>query len=374
MTGRLSADFPHLRDVILAEILATHKKMLHQLPRSDQGGTHKSMFSTIPTSSASSLSSYNAPSDSESSLLVDQQIQAELEQAAERGMVSTRSQDSTPAASQPSQVLYPQVVVIEKKRKIGHEGEDSPVQAVKKRRRRSAKPNGDTAPSSSTNKADRMRGKASTKTANGDAAHTIDHSDSDHDSSTQGSGSTSLQTPAVTTNQKFDNGQEEEAVDTTMNEVDNIQGSDHGLLHAQDQVQPDAEGVVRLRRGRESKKRRKGSERLAGVDENGADTRMPGKKPGTSIATASEATHKRFGSGDIEVPDMVSSNSIEERKGGRQVVFDDEVESGDEGPETVTASAGFDKARTSALEAAKVAAKYVFQDYIILLVGLRGLN
>lgn len=320
------------------------------------------MFSRLLYSSSDSLSPYHAHSESSSSLHVDKQIQTELEQAAERGMVSTRSQDNTPAgaASQPSKILYPQVVVREKKRKVDTEGAESPAQAATKKRRRSAKSNRDAAPSSNARMPGRPGRSASTKAVHGDVAEAIDHNESDQKPSTQGSLSNSPQTPGMTTEQTIDDGKEGKAIEVATNIPNNTLGLDDEVSEADDPAKPDAGSATRSRKGMTSKERRRDSERTARVEEDLADISMREKKPDTPLATAVKATHKRFGSEDIEVPRPFTSSGIEEREGGQEDLSEHDGESEDEAPETVTASAGFEKARTSALDAARVAARYVF--------------
>ena len=71
---------------------------------------------------------------------------------------------------------------------------------------------------------------------------------------------------------------------------------------------------------------------------------------------AVDVTHKKFGVEDVDTPEP---SSLEEKV--RDVAIaaasESDNESEDEAPETVTASAGFNNARTALLEAAKVAAR-----------------
>ena len=311
------------------------------------------MLSRISSSSAAFLFPYDALSVSESSFQVDRQILTELKQAAEQGMVSTRSQDNTPAggAAQASKLLYPQVVVHVQKRKTGNTGEESPAQPMTKRRRRSASSNGDAA---------RPRNKGSPKTTNGDVAHTIDNNESDQKSSSQGSRPTSPQTPRIITEQTLDSDKEDKAVEVAVNKPNHIEDLDNEVLDVNNRAMLGAEDSTGSRKGRAKKKKTKGLEGTAIVGKDGADVIAIGRKPETSSVTPAKATHKRFGSEDIEVPGTITSTGIEDWDEGQEDVSEDENESGDEAPETVTASAGFDKARTSVLEAAKGAARYVF--------------
>ncbi len=320
------------------------------------------MFSRILHSSAAFLFPYNTSTESVSSLQVDKQIQIELEQAAEQGMVFTRSQDNTPASapSQPSKSLYPQVVVPERKWKVNIEGEKSPAQPVKEKRRMSAKSNGDAAPDSSAHKPGRPRGRPSTKAVHGDAAYAIDHNEPDQKSSTQGSHPNPPQTPTITTEQTNDDEKETKATEAAINAHNHTLSVDDEVSEAHEKVKPDAGSVTRSRKGKTSKKRKRESEGTAGVDENGADISISGKKPGVPFATVAKATHKRFGSEDVEVSGPVTLSSIEEPERVKENQFEDDGESEDEAPDTVTAAAGFEKARTSALDAVRVAARYIF--------------
>ena len=318
------------------------------------------MSSRIPHSSAAFLFPYNALSKSALSLQVDQQIQRELQKAAEQGMVSTRRQDSTPAsgASHPSETLYPQVVVLERKRKPDNAVRESPAQAVTKKKRRSAKSNRDATPSSSVSKPGRSRGRASANTSNVVATQLRDHNESVQEPSTRGSRPSSPQTPQITTKQTIGD-TEEQAIEVAFDKPDDTLDSDDQALEANNLVKPSASSATRSRNGKIQKKKRQDSDKIAGVDGNEADVSPHGKKSEAFVGTAAQATHKRFGSEDIEALEAVPSNSIEDREMSQEDISKDEGESEDEddAPETVTASAGFDKARTFALDAAKVAAR-----------------
>ena len=317
------------------------------------------MFSRVLHFSAAFLFPYITSTESLSSLQVDKQIQTELEQAAEQGMVFTRSQDNTPAgaAFQPSKSLYPQVVVPERKWKVNIEGEESPAQAVTEKRRRSAKSNGDAAPSSSAHKPGRPRRRTSTKAEHGDVAYAIDHNEPDQKSSTQSSRPNPPQTPAITTEQTNDDDKGAKATEVAISAHSHTLGLDDEVSEAHEQAKPEAGSVTRSRKGKTSKKRKRDFEGTAGVDENGADISISGKKPGVPLATAAKATHKRFGSEDIEVSGPVTLSSIEEQERVKENQFVDDGESEDEAPDTLTAAAGFEKARTSALDAVRVAAR-----------------
>lgn len=316
------------------------------------------MFLRILYFFAAFLFSYNAPCDSESSLQIDQQIQIELERAAQQGMVSTRSQENTPASG------ISQDVVLKKKRKAGGGGEDLPAQPAMKKRRRLVKSNGDAAPAWSAHKPGRPRRRGSAKTVNGDAVRGRDRQESDQESdqepSLQGSRPTSPPMPEIVTDQTVDEDTEDRAMEVAIIKPVDTRNMSSEVLDAHHRVKLSAEGATRSSKGRTKGKRTKDSEGIDGVDKCGAESSIIRNKPGSPFATAAQATHKRFGSEDDAVSGTVSSSGIERRKASRENISEDEVESGDEAPETVTVSAGFDKARTSALGAAKVAARYVF--------------
>ena len=316
------------------------------------------MSSRILHSSAAFLFPYNALRKSALSLQVDQQIQRELQKAAEQGMVSTRRQDSTPAsgASHPSETLYPQVVVLERKRRADNAVREPPAQAVTKKKRRSTKSNGDATPSSSVSKPGRSRARASANTSNGDATHLPDHNESVQEPSTRGSRPSSPQTPQITTKQTIGD-TEEQAIEVAFDKSDDTLDLDDQVLEANNLVKPSASSATRSRNGKVQKKRRQDSDKIAGVDGNEADVSPHGKKSEAFVGTATHATHKRFGSEDIEALGAVPSNGNEDREMSQEDISKDEGESEDEAPERVTASAGFDKARTFALDAAKVAAR-----------------
>lgn len=323
------------------------------------------MFSRILHFFAAFLFSHKFPCDSELSLQIHQQIQTELERAARQGMVFTRSQGSTPARG------TSQDVVLKKKMKAGGGGEDLPAHPATKRRRRSVRTSGDAVPASSANKPGRPRRRGSAKTINGHEVRIIDREQSDQESgqesgqesSSQGSQSNSPPVLGFTTDQTIDEDKEDKAIEVAIVKPSCTRDMSSEVLDAHDRVKLDAAGATRSRNGRTKGKRTKDSEGIASEGNSGAESSTIRNKPGSPFATAAQSTHKRFGSEDVEVAGTVSSSGIEGRKGGREDVSEDEVESGDEAPETVTASAGFDKARTSALGAAKVAARYVFRDY-----------
>ena len=302
------------------------------------------MLSKFLRSSTAFLYPRNIPSDSVLTLLVNEQIQAELEQAAEQGMVSLRSQDDTPTsgASQPSRPLYPQVIVRERKRKTGNEAGETPTQTVTKRRRRSAKSNGDATPSSAIGK--RGRPSASAKSANSNATDTVIHNE---EPSMQSRRSTSPRAPETTTDRTFDVGPEDKAVQESGDEA----------LDASKQVKLGDEDATESRRGRKPKKRVKRPEEVVHMDENTAGGSSFGDQQEVPSGTITKANHKRFGSEDIEIPETLGSSGLGERNENQNSFSEEDGESGDEAPEIVAASAGFDKARTSALEAAKVAAR-----------------
>ena len=320
-----------------------------------------SRFSTILRFSAALIFPDNAPLEPVSSLQVDQQLQTELERVAEHGMVSTRSQETTPAAgvSQPSKTLYPHVVVREMKRKADNEGEESPAHAVTKRRRRPAESSGHAAPASSASKPERPRRRASAKATNGNATGTEDNNGSDHQPPMKGNPENSLEVLEVAVNQAIDGGKRDNTMQGSINRSMETFNVNNALLDEHDQAKIDVESPKRSRKGKTSKKRPKDSEGVAGVDERKVDTSSLGKKPKESNFKNAKATHKRFGSEDLEVPGTVPLDGVEERKGSLENISKDEGESDDEAPDTVTASAGFEKARTLALDAAKVAARYV---------------
>ena len=295
-------------------------------------------------------------SDSEFSSQIHQQIQIELEQAAARGMVSTRSQDNTPIGG------ASQNIVRGKKRKTIKEGEDSPVQPATKRRRASAELDGDAALSSSAPKQGRPRRRGSAKTADDNVTHVKDHNDSTQEPSLHESPTTPARLSGINSDQMLEDA-EDKATDVVM-KPGNTSDTGSEVPDAHDQVKPGAEDATRSIKGRARKERMEDSEGFATMHKNSAKVDTKSKKPIISSTTAAKPSHKRFGSEETEVPGTISTVGIEERREGPGESSEDESVSGDEAPETVTASAGFDKARTSAQGAAKVAARYSFRDQI----------
>ena len=333
---------------------------------SRSGMEAKSMISRNLRSSDAFVVPYESLSDSALSLLVVQQIRTELEQAAERGMVSTRSQENTPAAGaiRPSKILYPQVVVLEKKRKFDDEGQDSPAQAVTKVGRRSAKSNGDAAPSSSARRPGRPRKRDSEKITISDAVHVVDHNQSDQKPSRQASRPDPPQTPEITAEKTIDYDEKDKAIEVAINEPSHTPSSGDEALEAHEQLSSHSGSATTSRKAK-SRRKSKGSDGTAGVNGNGANMSPLGRKPETPSVAAAKATHKRFDSEDIEVPVTLPSATVEERQGSQESIPEGAYGSEDEAPETVTASAGFEKARTSALDAAKVAARYIFSKLLL---------
>lgn len=312
-------------------------------------------------SSNAFLLPYDSPSDSAISLQVERQIRIELEQAAERGMVFTRSQDNTPAAgaSLPSKILHPQVSVLDKRRKVDDEGEDSPAHAVTKRRRTSAKSYDDAAPSSGARKPGRPRKSDSKQDTIADVVHVVEHNQSDQEPSTHVSRPDPPQTPANTMEKTIDYDEKDKAVEVDINKPSHTPSLGHNALEAHKQARSSS-GSASTPRKAKSPRKGKDSDGFAGVNGNGASMSTQGRKPQTPSVTAAKATHKRFDSEDIEVPATLPSAIVEGREGSQEWISEGAHESEDEAPETVTASAGFEKARTSAMDAAKVAARYIF--------------
>lgn len=82
-------------------------------------------------------------------------------------------------------------------------------------------------------------------------------------------------------------------------------------------------------------------------------------KPGVTEPqpqNAVKVTHKKLGVEDVDTPEP---SPLEEKVKhvATETSSESDNESEDEAPETVTASAGFNNARTAVLEAAKVAAR-----------------
>ena len=319
------------------------------------------MFSSILRSSVALLFPDNAPLEPVSSSQVDQQLQTELEQAAEQGMASARSQGTTPAAGvpHPSKTLYPHGVVREMKRKADNEGEESPAQAVTKKRRRSAESVGQAAPPSSASKLGRPRRRASANGTHEDTNGTEDNEESDHPPFVRSNPENPSEVLEVAVDQAIDGEKRDKPMQGSINRPLETSNLNDASLGGHDQGKMDVDNSKRSRKGKTLKKRSKDAEGVAGVDERRVDTSSPEKKLEETTYKNAKATHKRFGSEDLEVPEMVPLNGNEERKGSLENIFQDEGESDDEAPDTVTASAGFEKARTLALDAAKVAARYI---------------
>ena len=99
--------------------------------------------------------------------------------------------------------------------------------------------------------------------------------------------------------------------------------------------------------------------------DEGKSTRASNGEEGASMmnmsASAPKATHKRFASEELDTPPVQQPNGQEpsenhNEKEEASVAVED---SDEDAPETVTASAGLNQARTTALEAARAVEKYV---------------
>ena len=317
------------------------------------------MFSKFLHYLAVFLFPYSLSGDSEFSPRIHQQIQIELEQAVARGMVSTRSQDTTPIGG------ASQNVVRGKKRKTGEEGEDAPAQPATKRRRSSAKLDGDAALSSSAPKQGKPRRRGSAKIADDNGTHVKDHNESILGPSLQGSRTTPAPLPGIDSDPMLED-EEDKAIEGGMKKPNNTSITGSEVLDAHDQVKFSAEGATRSTKGRARKERTEDSEGVANMHKNSANVDTKSKKSTIPFTTAAKPshTHKRFGSEEPEVPGTIPTIGMEEQRESPGDLSEDESVSGDEAPEMVTASAGFDKARTSAQGAAKVAARYSFRDHI----------
>ena len=313
----------------------------------------------------------NVLRESLSVLQVDQQLQTELDQAAEKGMVSTRSHDNTPASatSKASKALYPQVLVHEKKRKIGNEIGESPAQAVSKRRRKSMTANSDETPPSAIRKRGKPRKNAAAKTTSGDTPTTINHREVYQEPSPHNSRPTSPQINGMATNGFHDVSGEDKAIKEVTD--DHTKEPRSEALDVQDQETLDTEGATRAGRGGILKKKTKSPKRDADAGENGANGNSVRDQPKTPIVTTTKAIHRRFGSEDVDVLEIASAIGIEERKGSREDLSEDESKSEDDSPEMLTASAGLDQARTLAKGQLKVATRYVLQDSCSFIAAFR---
>ena len=98
------------------------------------------------------------------------------------------------------------------------------------------------------------------------------------------------------------------------------------------------------------------AEKLSTVGESSGDR---ASKPGDAEARSQrvkKVTHKKLGIEDIDTPEPAPPEE-KVRDVARETSSEADSDSEDEAPETVTASVGFNDARTAVLEAAKVAAR-----------------
>ena len=358
--GRRSPDSQSGPGVLLGNTYRTKNTVgTHSTPpiTSSRSGLYPYfMFLKFLPSSAASLNPYFDSSESASSFLVDHQLQTELERVAEQAMVSSRSQVKMPAsdAFQPSKSLYSQTSVREKRKKVDNDGAENSAPTVAKRRRGLTKSNGDTALSC---KPDRPGAQSIITSVTNDVARATDINESDHELFTESSRPRHSQTPEMATEQAVGDGNQDKAIERAMNKLNHSLSSEDEMADAQGRGKPYVDNALESRKSKIAKGRIKGSDAIAVVDRNGSHRSIRGKASNLSSATATRATHQRFGSEDIEIPVTVPSIGVRTQEEIEENLSEDKGESEDEVPETVTASAAFEEARTLVLGAANVAAR-----------------
>lgn len=109
--------------------------------------------------------------------------------------------------------------------------------------------------------------------------------------------------------------------------------------------------------GRNHKKQRSSKEAKTAVTSTPEDPRLEGGN--VKPVNAPQATHKRFGSEDVGAPEPQLVDKSHQTELVEEIATDNADESENEAPDTVTAAAGYDQVRIAAAEAARVAERYV---------------
>lgn len=313
-----------------------------------------SMFSRLLHNTRSILSQSKLTTNLPLKSTPDQQLQTELIQALEGGMVATRSQDHT-LDDVDVQDLVDQTPLStrSKKRKVDG-GEDVTLdQAASKKRKRTSSKDGVAATTNPSTPAEDTSVKRSIRKRIDDGDNEPFQGGIGVSKTKKLTGSASIASKDPYKNRLY--GDVDEG--SRLSVADGLQEERMPELGAQ----RDDKDVIPYSTTLQPTKRRKppktqevtqGFLGKMGVSKDKFSKIVNGKAP-----PAVKATKKRFGSEDIEIPITVSQGAKVEHVVD-EVQSEARGDSEDEAPETVTASAGLEKARAKALEAAETVARY----------------
>lgn len=314
-----------------------------------------SMFSRLLHNTRSILSQSKLTTNLPLKSTPDQQLQTELIQALEGGMVATRSQDHT-LDDVDVQDLVDQTPLStrSKKRKVDG-GEDVTLdQAASKKRKRTSSKDGVAATTNPSTPAEDTSVKRSIRKRIDDGDNEPFQGGIGVSKTKKLTGSASIASKDPYKNRLYgdvDEGSRLSVADGLQEERMpelGAQRDDKDVIPYSTTLQP----TKRRRKPPKTQEVTQGFLGKMGVSEDTFSKIVNGKAP-----PAVKATKKRFGSEDIEIPITVSQGAKVEHVVD-EVQSEARGDSEDEAPETVTASAGLEKARAKALEAAETVARY----------------
>lgn len=292
----------------------------------------------------------------------DQQLQAELEQAAEVGMVATRSQDHTLDGIEVQDIIEngPPSIGTVTKRKNGYGEDSTPTKSADNKRRRISKSKVNEASKPIAAEPSEMNSKKQNRKASKRRTR----------ESTPGEGTTlrdlttaSIPPPTASLAPKKRRSEILAGQEVMTSVVIKLKES----TTSENPAHEGSEKVARNPMASQTTKRRKKPR-----EDGEAKNRLPKKtmevnkirkaavpdptKTKSPAAKATKATHKRFGSEEIEVPEP--QPQVKEGNGEEDRSLE---ESEDEAPETTTVSAEKEKAGMAAVETENAAARYAIQ-------------
>jgi hypothetical protein len=305
------------------------------------------MFSRLFHNTRSIFSPSSHPLDGPLIANPDQQLQTELAQAVEEGMVATRSQDHTLDDLDVQDVVDQTPLSLRlKKRKVAGGEDGTPDQGTARKRRQTEtnSENGGVVATDASIHTDEISMRQSGE--DGDV-------DGDNEPLRRDSPGSRATSEKLHTIQRKDDVDEEASINVT----DRLQVKETPRSLAQED---DKDVIPSSASSQTTRRRRKSSEQDAtdGVLGNGTTPKDElSKSTEGNTPPAVKATKKRFGSEDIEMP-ITAPKTPEVEDVVDQLSSDASGESEDEAPETVTASAGLEKARAKAFEAAETVVRY----------------
>ncbi|KAL2047247.1 hypothetical protein N7G274_001266 [Stereocaulon virgatum] len=306
-----------------------------------------SMFSRLFHNTRSIFPLPNSLVDAPLTADPDQQSQTELAKAVEEGMVATRSQDHTLDDLDVQDVVDQMPLSLRLKKGKVTGGEDgTPDQGTARKRRRTegnSENGGVIATDASIHKDDTSTGQGG---ENGD----FDGNNGRLRQDSPESRTTSVQ---LHTSQRNDDVDEEAR--TSVTEGVQVEEKPRSI------VQNDDNDIISSSTSPQTTRRRKKLSKQDAAHGDLEHDRTPKdelfKSSEGNVPPVVKATKKRFGSEDIEMP-ITAPKAPEVEDVVDRTSVDASSESEDEAPETVTASAGLEKARAKAFETAETIARF----------------